>query len=217
MIATGQLCPSCECAVPQPAGRHCPYCGWDLQRPAPRRRHLEHLGRQLLEALGEDPDRDGLRETPRRWAAMWLEFIAYRDSNSLTTFETVTADQMVVVRGIRVWSICEHHLLPFSCDVAVGYLTRERVLGLSKFARIAHVAAHRLQLQERLVEDVADAVEKAAGSPDVAVLATGEHLCLTMRGIRTPAVMVTSVTRGRFRDSDPTRAEFMELAGGGRS
>lgn len=208
----GLLCPSCQATVPEPAyGKHCPACGWDLSRPSPRRGHLEHLARQLLTVLGEDPDREGLRQTPRRWADMWMEFITYRDANATTTFEMVRADQLVVVRGMRIWSICEHHLLPFACDVAAGYITRERVLGLSKFARLAHVAAHRLQLQERLVEELADALEDATGSHDVAVLAKGRHLCMEMRGVKTAAEMVTSVLRGSFRDSGPARHEFMHL------
>lgn len=174
---------------------------------------LEDIGRELLRALGEDPDREGLRDTPRRWARMWNEFVGYHDTNVETVFDSVRADQVVIVRGITVWSVCEHHLLPFSCVVSIGYQTRGRVLGLSKFARIAHLAAHRLQLQERLVEDIAAAVEKVTGSPDVAVVARGRHLCLEMRGIRTNAEAVTSVLHGQFRDDVNTRAEFLRLAG----
>lgn len=180
--------------------------------PEMRRQTLEHVCRTLLVLLGEDPERDGLKETPRRWASMWQEFVDYKDDNAHTTFEAVTADQMVVVRGIRVWSICEHHLLPFWCDISIGYLTSLKVLGLSKFARIAHVCAHRLQTQERLVEEIADEIQQATESESVAVLATGTHMCMVARGIRTEGEMLTSVVRGEFRNEPETRAEFMRLA-----
>lgn len=166
----------------------------------------------VLAAIGEDPDRDGLRDTPARWARWWAEFAAGDTGNHETTFETIKADQMVVVSGLRVWSLCEHHMLPFWCDITIGVVTGERILGLSKFGRIARHAAGRLQVQERLVEDIADRVSEIAGCQDVAVIATGEHLCMTMRGAKMPARMTTSVTRGRFRDDARTRAEFLALA-----
>ncbi len=164
-------------------------------------------------ALGEDPDRPGLIETPRRWAAWWREFIEYDPGATDVLFENVCTDQMVVVSGMKVWSLCEHHLLPFWCEVHIGYIARERVLGLSKFARIAHQCAHRLQIQERLAHQIADKVEELTGSPDVAVLCKGEHLCMVMRGIKTPGVMKTSVVRGAFRESDSARAEFLQMIG----
>jgi GTP cyclohydrolase I len=176
---------------------------------------LLDIGRALLHAIGEDPDRPGLLDTPRRFADMWREFIEYRPGSIDTTFESVATDQLVVVSGMRVWSLCEHHLLPFWCDVSVGYLTGPQVLGLSKFARIAHQVAHRLQLQEQLSQQVADALIEATGTDDVAVLATGEHLCMTMRGIKTPARMTSSVMRGRFRESVALRDEFLKLSATG--
>ena len=111
---------------------------------------LLELGRELLIAIGEDPDREGLLDTPRRWADWWREFIEYDPGTTETTFQSTTADQMVCVSGMRVFSLCEHHLLPMWCDVSIGYIAGERVLGLSKFARIAHQFAHQLQIQERL-------------------------------------------------------------------
>lgn len=129
-----------------------------------------------------------------------------------TTFQTIRADQMVVVSGMRVWSLCEHHLLPFWADITIGVITGDRILGLSKFGRIARHAAGRLQVQERLVEDIADEVCRVVGSQDVAVLAIGEHLCMTMRGARMPARMATSINRGRFRGDARVRAEFLDLA-----
>lgn len=171
------------------------------------------LGRELLYALGEDPDREGLKDTPRRWADWWREFIEYRPGTLGTTFESVEAGQMVIVTGMRVWSLCEHHLLPFWCDVAVAYMPGRQVLGLSKFARIAHMHAHRLQVQERLVAGIADDIMHATGTPDVAVIANGEHLCMTMRGIKTPAIMRSVVARGAF-DDGPLLDRFLRLAGG---
>lgn len=172
---------------------------------------LEDVGLELLRAIGEDPARDGLQDTPRRFAAWWQEFIDYDPGDVGTAFQIVTADQMVAVTGIRVYSLCEHHLLPFWADITIGYIATTRVLGLSKFARIAHQAAHRLQLQERLVEEIANAVHDATESEHVGVIARGEHLCMTMRGIRSPAIMLTSVLRGNFREDARTRAEFMAL------
>lgn len=175
---------------------------------------LEELCRRLLLTIGEDPNRPGLAETPRRWAAWWKEFMEYDPGKVATVFESVTADQMVVVTGMRVYSLCEHHLLPFYCDISIGYIPQGQVLGLSKFARIAHKHAHGLQLQEQLIQQIADEIEDLGGSPHVAVLGRGEHLCMTMRGVETPAQMVTSVMRGRFRDLPHTRAEFLGVVNG---
>ena len=169
------------------------------------------LTRRLLVALGEDPERDGLRDTPRRVADWWREFIEYDPGRTETTFEAITTDQMVVASGMKVWSLCEHHLLPFWAEVTVGYIVRDRVIGLSKLGRIAHRHAHALQIQERLVQQIADEVARVAATPDVAVIARGEHLCMSMRGIRTPALMTTSVLRGAFQKAK-TRDEFLRLA-----
>jgi GTP cyclohydrolase I len=172
---------------------------------------LLELGRELLLAIGEDPEREGLLETPRRWADSWREFIEYDPGKTDTVFESSTADQMVTVSGMRVSSLCEHHLLPFWCDVAIGYIADGKVLGLSKFARIAHQFAHQLQLQERLGQQIADEVSRITGTENVAVVLKGEHLCMTTRGIRTPGTMTSSVMRGVFRDEYETRMEFLRL------
>jgi GTP cyclohydrolase I len=153
-----------------------------------------------------------LVDTPRRFAAWWREFIEYDPGTVDTTFEAVSTDQMVIVSGLRVWSLCEHHLLPFWCDVSIGYITGDRVLGLSKFARIAHQVAHRPQLQERIVQEIADEVERLVQSRGVAVIASGQHLCMTMRGIKTDGRMKTSVMRGVFREDSDARREFLSLA-----
>lgn len=160
---------------------------------------LERLGRELLEAVGEDPDREGLRDTPRRFAAWWGEFLGYDPGNTDTTFESVKTDQMVVVRGLRIWSLCEHHLLPFWCDVSIGYIARDRILGLSKFGRIAKGYGRRLQVQERLVDQIAAHVESVVQSPDVAVLARGKHLCMAMRGVEMDALGY--ISPGQLRDA----------------
>lgn len=165
----------------------------------------------ILRAIGEDPDREGLADTPRRVANFWAEFIDYDPGNVDVTFESVVTDQIVVVTIDQIWSLCEHHMLPFSCKVHIGYITEARVLGLSKFARIAQQHAHKLQIQERLVHDIADDVSVLTGSRDVAVYATGQHLCMLMRGIRTAGTMATSVMRGRFRENTSTRLEFFEM------
>jgi GTP cyclohydrolase I len=172
---------------------------------------LLELGKEVLIALGEDPEREGLRETPRRWASWWREFIEYDPGTIETAFEAVSSDQMVCVSGMRVWSLCEHHLLPFWTDVSIGYITRTKVLGLSKFARIAHKYAHQLQLQERLGEQIADEICRLTESPDVAVMLKGEHLCMTARGVRTGGVMASSVMRGAFRTEQEARLEFFQL------
>lgn len=180
------------------------------RRPIDRAR-IEAIGRDLLDALGVAIT-PSTADTPKRWAKWWAEFLEYRDERTETTFAVEQADQLVVVSGVRVWSLCEHHLLPFYCDLAMGYVARERVLGLSKFGRIAHLYAHRPQVQERLVTDIAAHLKRVTGSEDVAVVARGEHLCMTMRGVRTPAMMSSSAMHGVFRTDAMARAEFLRLA-----
>jgi GTP cyclohydrolase IA len=176
---------------------------------------LLKIGHDLLLAIGEDPQREGLQETPRRFADQWREFVEYFPGTIDTCFESVTTDQMVVISGMRVWSLCEHHLMPFWCDISIGYIATSKVLGLSKFARIAHVYAHRLQLQERLCDQIAREIERITETKDVAVLAQGEHLCMSSRGIRTPGLMTSSVMHGIFRDKNEARQEFLQLVKGG--
>lgn len=175
--------------------------------------HLERIGRELLVAIGENPDREGLRDTPARWARMWAEFVDYHPGTIGTVFDGVTANQLVVVRRVGVWSLCEHHLVPFKVTLTMGYLTDHKVMGLSKMARIAHQYAHRLQLQERLVTQIGMAMSATAGTSNVGVIGTGTHLCMEMRGVRTSGEMVTSHLTGRFLDQD-LRAEFLALHDG---
>jgi GTP cyclohydrolase IA len=185
-------------------------------QPAVDHERLLYLGRELLIALGEDPDREGIADTPRRWANWWQEFIEYEPGKLNTVFSTLSADQMVIVSGMRVWSLCEHHLLPFWCDISIGYVANGSVLGLSKFARIAHKYAHRLQIQEQLTRQIADEVQHLTGTEDVAVLGRGEHLCMTMRGIREEALMTSSIMRGVFLHEASARSEFLSLIRDGK-
>lgn len=173
---------------------------------------VQKATRALLLAIGEDPDRPGLKETPRRVADFWKEFIDYNSGNTDVLFESTSTDQLVVVSGIRVWSLCEHHLLPFWCTFSIGYLTGDQVLGLSKFARVAHQVAHSCQIQERMTQQVADRVVELTGAPDVAVLGQGVHMCMVMRGIKTAGVMKTSVLRGDFQQDPDLRRDFLALS-----
>ena len=171
---------------------------------------VKSLVTELLAALGEDPNREGLKETPRRIANFWRDFIEYDAGKLDTTFSAVKHNQMVAVTGMRVWSMCEHHMLPFWCDVSIAYIADDKVLGLSKFARIAHKHSHKLTLQEQLVSDIANHVKVILGTDDVAVMAKGEHLCMTMRGIKTPHKMISSALSGKFHKAEQ-RAEFLRL------
>ena len=168
---------------------------------------------ELLIATGHNPQDPGIVDTPRRVADMWREFIEYDPGKLGTLFESITTDQMVVVSGMEVWSMCEHHMLPFRAKIAIAVLAKDKILGLSKFGRIAHKHAHKLQLQERLVQEIADEVKSALGTDDVAVIAQGEHLCMTMRGVRTPHLMSSSAMSGVFLEKPEARSEFMRLAG----
>ncbi len=175
---------------------------------------VKALVTELLEAIGEDPTREGLIETPRRIANFWREFIEYDAGKLDTTFSAVKHNQMVAVTGVKVWSMCEHHMLPFWCDLSIAYIAEEKVLGLSKFARIAHKHAHKLTLQEQLVSDVANELKEILETENVAVMAKGEHLCMTMRGIKTPHRMISTALSGKFHQSEQ-RMEFLRIIDGG--
>lgn len=172
--------------------------------------------REILFAIGEDPDREGLRETPARVARSYGEIFAGLGQDAAEplskTFD-VAHDEMVLVRDIEVWSMCEHHLLPFTGVAHVGYIPAKngRVTGLSKLARLVDVYAKRPQVQERLTTQIADALVEHLDARGVIVVIECEHLCMTMRGVRKPgAKTVTSAVRGMLR-SPATRAEAMSL------
>jgi GTP cyclohydrolase I len=178
---------------------------------------LEKAVREVLIAIGEDPDRDGLRDTPARVARAYAEQFAglgQTPEDVLTTVFDVDHDEMVLVRDIEVYSTCEHHLVPFHGVAHVGYIPNEKgqVTGLSKLARLVDVYARRPQVQERMTSQIADALMRVLEPRGVIVVVECEHLCMTMRGVRKPgAKTITSAVRGDFRSSDKTRAEAMAL------
>lgn len=177
-------------------------------------RRLEILYASVMDIIAPEWFKNPhMERTPERVARWWSEFVDYDPGVMDTAFPVEHVDQMVVVSGIETWSLCAHHLLPFSATVSIGYIADEVVLGLSKFARIAHACAHRPTSQEQLVAAIADKVTEVAWSPNVAVTATGKHLCMAMRGIKSPASMTTSVTRGLFREDPRARAEWLALLG----
>ena len=177
--------------------------------------------RELLLALGEDPDREGLRETPQRVARSFAESFAglrQEAGEVLTTTFEMDHDELIIVRDIEVYSLCEHHLVPFHGVAHVGYIPAAdgRVTGLSKVARLVDVFAKRPQVQERLTTQVADALVEHIGARGVIVVVEAEHLCMSMRGVRKPgARTITSAVRGKLR-SPATRAEAMSLLLGGK-
>jgi GTP cyclohydrolase IA len=172
---------------------------------------LYHIGRSLLMALGADPEQEDLVDTPRRFADWWREFIEYDPGQTETCFEQREVGQLIVVSGIRLYTICEHHLLPFWCDATIGYIAERKLLGLSKIPRIAQQYAHQLQTQERLGAQIADEIRRVTESNDVAVLLKGEHLCMVARGIRSSGSMMTLTAHGKFREVPEARAEFLAL------
>jgi GTP cyclohydrolase IA len=171
---------------------------------------------EILEAIGEDPSREGLRQTPARVARAYEEmFRGLRENPEevLTTTFELDHDEMILVKDIEVWSQCEHHLVPFFGAAHIGYIPSEdgRITGLSKLARLVDVYARRLQVQERLTSQVADSLVKLLRPRGAIVVVECEHLCMTMRGVRKPgAKTITSAVRGQLRDP-ATRAEAMSL------
>jgi len=178
---------------------------------------IEAAVRELLAAIGEDPDRDGLLKTPGRVARMYAEVTAglHEDpSHHLTTVFEADHDEIVLVRDIPFSSMCEHHLLPFIGHAHVGYLPGDdgRVTGLSKLARLVDGYARRLQVQERLTTQIAEAMETALQPRGVIVVLEAEHMCMSIRGVHKPgALTITSAVRGVFREDSRSRAEAMTL------
>ena len=176
--------------------------------------------KELLAAVGEDPTRDGLTDTPARVAAMYEELFSGLDDDParhLTVTFAADHDEMVMVRDIPFASLCEHHLVPFIGRVHVAYIpgTDGRITGLSKLARLVDGYARRLQVQERMTTQIADAIESALGPRGVLVVVEAEHLCMSMRGVKKPGTLtVTSAVRGLFRSDAATRAEAMQFVHG---
>jgi GTP cyclohydrolase I len=179
---------------------------------------IETLTRELLIAIGEDPNREGLVKTPTR-VAKALEFLTsgYRTELARVINDAVftqTTNSMVIVKNIEVYSLCEHHMLPFYGRCHIGYLPTGKVFGVSKLARLVDMFARRLQLQERLTEQVSQAIMETIGATGVGVMIEARHLCMMMRGVeKQNSVMVTSSVLGSFRESQATREEFLSLIG----
>jgi GTP cyclohydrolase I len=180
---------------------------------------IEQGVRMILQGIGEDPDRGGLRETPARVARMYREVFAGigQDASQLVTVvEGADHDEMIMVRDIPLYSVCEHHLIPFSGKAHVAYIPnkQQQITGLSKIARVVDLLAKRPQVQERLTTEIAEALDEALSPRGVFVVIECEHLCMTMRGIKKPgSVTVTSAVRGLFRTDARTRQEAMSHIG----
>ena len=181
---------------------------------------IEKAITELLAAIGEDPDREGLQATPRRVAAMYEELFAGFDedpSKYLTLTFAADHDEMVMVRDIPFASLCEHHLVPFMGKAHVAYIPGEdgRITGLSKLARLVDAYAKRLQVQERMTSQIADTLMETLAPRGALVVVEAEHLCMSMRGVRKPGTLtVTSALRGIFKDDPRTRAEAMAFVHG---
>jgi GTP cyclohydrolase IA len=181
---------------------------------------IERAIREILLAVGEDPDREGLRETPARVARMYAELFAglhVEPRRHLQKLFNERYDEVVLVRDISFQSTCEHHLLPFLGKAHVAYLPGSRIVGLSKLARVVDEIARRPQVQERMTEQIANLLLEELEAKGVAVIIEAEHTCMTIRGVRKPgALCVTSAMKGHFRTGSSTRAELMTLIYGDR-
>jgi len=179
---------------------------------------LPSFFREILIGVGEDPEREGLLDTPKR-AAKAMQYLCHGYQNSLE--EVVNGalfasdnDEMVIVKDVELYSLCEHHLLPFIGKAHVAYIPTGKVLGLSKVARIVDMYARRLQIQENLTRQIAEAVQQVTNAAGVAVVIEAKHMCMMMRGVeKQNSVMSTSVMLGAFRESSNTRHEFLQLIG----
>jgi len=180
---------------------------------------IELAVRMIIEGIGDDPDREGVVDTPRRVADMYEEIFAGIGKDAAEVISAVKGadhDEMIMVKDIPLTALCEHHMLPFNGKAHVAYIPNKdgRITGLSKIARVVDVCSKRLQVQERLTTQVADAIEKALEPRGVFVVIEAEHLCMTMRGVKKPgSLTVTSAVRGRFRSDEKTRQEAISLIG----
>ena len=184
----------------------------------PGNTRLEELVQELLGEIGEDPGRDGLISTPRRVATAWRDLTAGYQMNVEELLNDalfdVAYDEMVIVKDIEIFSLCEHHLLPFFGKMHIAYIPRNKVIGLSKVARVADMFAKRLQVQERLTHQVAETIQKAVDPVGVGVVCEARHLCMMMRGVeKQHSATITSSMLGAFRDNPKTREEFLSLVG----
>ena len=185
----------------------------------PSRAEAQAAVRTLLRWAGDDPDREGLKATPDRVVRSYEEFFSGYDQDPeeilARTFEEVAGyDDMVVLRGIRFESYCEHHMVPIIGVAHIGYLPNNRVVGISKLARVLEIFSKRLQIQEKMTAEIANTIDRVLKPQGVAVVLEGEHQCMTTRGVHRPGVnMVTSQMMGVFRDNEATRKEFLSIIG----
>lgn len=189
--------------------------GWYVMpwEPTDPTTDLEDTVIRQLEFVGEDPNRDGLRETPRRVIQSFQEMTCgYKEDPTkiLSKVFEVTYDEIVILKDIGFWSLCEHHMIPFHGKIHIGYLPNGKVVGISKLARLAYAFSRRLQVQERLTQDIANAIMENLKPQGAGVVIEATHLCMAMRGVQAPAIMVTSCLLGLFRDR--CRQEFLDLA-----
>jgi GTP cyclohydrolase IA len=192
----------------------------DPNEPRPQGADLPRIAaavREILAAVGEDPDREGLLETPQRVARMYAEMFAGLKTDPgrhLSKVFTEKYDEIVLVRDISFCSMCEHHLLPFTGTAHIAYLPQGKVVGLSKLGRLVEEVARRPQVQERMTETIADLMEQRLSPRGVAVVLQATHSCMTIRGVRKPgSLCLTSAMRGAFRDDPASRAEVLDLIG----
>ena len=190
-----------------------------VAKQRPSREEAQEAVRTLLRWAGDDPDREGLRGTPDRVTRSYEEFFAGYEQDPeeilARTFEEVAGyDDMVVLRGIRFESYCEHHMVPIIGIAHIGYLPNNRVVGISKLARVLEIFSKRLQIQEKMTAEIANTIDRVLKPQGVAVVIEGEHQCMTTRGVHRPGVnMVTSQMMGVFRDNEATRKEFLSIIG----
>lgn len=183
---------------------------------------IERMAEHILGSLGEDIERDGLRDTPKRYAKVMRELTQGYTQDPADVLQSamfdVTYDEMVIVKDIELFSLCEHHMLPFFGRIHVAYIPQKKVIGLSKTARIVDIFARRLQIQERLTQQVAETIQEAIEPAGVGVVCEAQHLCMMMRGVeKQHSATITSAMMGVFRDNPKTREEFLSLVSGPRA
>ncbi|NCB47385.1 GTP cyclohydrolase I FolE [bacterium] len=177
---------------------------------------IQALWKELLSAIGEDPSREGLLDTPKRVSKAYSKLFGGYDQSPeqvlSTTFAEGSCDEMVILKNIEFYSMCEHHVLPFSGVISIGYIPNKKVVGVSKLARLVEVFARRMQIQERLTSQIADTIMTVLDAKGVIVTAKAQHLCMTARGVeKQKSEMITSAVRGVFKENQGARQEFLSL------
>ena len=174
---------------------------------------LEKNIKKMLSLIKQDPEREGLKDTPKRVAKAWIELTNQEDFN-LTTFSSEGYDEMIISRNIKYYTFCEHHLLPFFGKAHIGYIPDEKIVGLSKLARTVEYYSKTLNTQEYLTDNIANKIEKALKPRGIGVVVEGRHMCQEMRGIKKEGNMITSCLKGIFRDDLNVKKEFLSLVKG---